>query len=176
MSGVRDIQRGLTSLASIKQALAKATPMAIVADVARDAAEFLTTKVREEYDSGQTVFDEPRPLGVEGNKLSLIGGGPLPKYGPYAKKKPHRSRGINAPRGSGKAKTGAHVRDTLGFVANGSIVRARLGQKHARYLIGKYKILPHEGAQLPPAWVLGVRGIFQRHLGTYFASRGWGLS
>ena len=46
-------------------------------------------------------------------------------------------------------KTG-ETRRTLQFVANGTIVRCVLGTKYARYLIGKYGILPN-GA-LPVKW------------------------
>lgn len=42
------------------------------------------------------------------------------------------------------------TRRTLRFVSNGTIVRCVLGTKYARYLIGKYGILPN-GA-LPVAW------------------------
>ncbi len=41
---------------------------------------------------------------------------------------------------------------TLRFVANGTIVRVVLGTKYARYLIGKYAILPNGSAAIPPAW------------------------
>lgn len=42
------------------------------------------------------------------------------------------------------------TRSTLKFVANGTIVRCVLGTPWAKYLIGKYSILPN-GA-LPAAW------------------------
>ena len=45
-------------------------------------------------------------------------------------------------------KTG-RTRDALSFVVIGTILRAQLGAKYARYLIGKYKILP---MSLPAAW------------------------
>lgn len=45
-------------------------------------------------------------------------------------------------------KTG-RTRDALGFVALGTIVRAQLNTPYARYLIGKYGILPQS---LPAAW------------------------
>ena len=46
-------------------------------------------------------------------------------------------------------RTGA-TRRTLRFVANGTIMRCVLGTRYARYLIGKYGILPN-GA-LPARW------------------------
>ena len=41
------------------------------------------------------------------------------------------------------------TRSELAFVAIGTIVRAQLGSKYARFLIGKYKVLP---MSLPTAW------------------------
>jgi len=46
-------------------------------------------------------------------------------------------------------RTGA-TRRTLKFVANGTIVRCVLGTKWARYLIGKYGVLPN--GSLPVGW------------------------
>lgn len=45
-------------------------------------------------------------------------------------------------------KTGK-TRAALQFVVIGTILRAQLGAKYARYLVGKYKILPQS---LPAAW------------------------
>lgn len=42
---------------------------------------------------------------------------------------------------------------TLSFKANGRIIRAELGPKYAKYLIGKYKILPiGDRTAMPLAW------------------------
>lgn len=49
------------------------------------------------------------------------------------------------------------TRETLKFVANGTIVRCVLGTKYARYLIGKYGILPN-GA-MPAEWTRRLREI-----------------
>jgi hypothetical protein len=46
-------------------------------------------------------------------------------------------------------RTGA-TRSALRFVANGTIVRCALGTRYARYLIGKYRVLPNGG--LPIIW------------------------
>lgn len=46
-------------------------------------------------------------------------------------------------------KTGATRRD-LSFVAVGTIVRAVLGRKYQRYLVGKYQVLP--SGLLPAVW------------------------
>lgn len=43
---------------------------------------------------------------------------------------------------------------TLRFVVNGTIVRCQLGPKYAKYLIGKYKILPiGDRTAMPIRWV-----------------------
>lgn len=48
-------------------------------------------------------------------------------------------------------KSGA-TRRSLKFVSVGTIVRASLGTRWSRYLIGKYKILPNAGSPMPVAW------------------------
>jgi hypothetical protein len=49
------------------------------------------------------------------------------------------------------------TRRVLRFVANGTIVRAELGPRYARYLVGKYKILPvGDRTALPIAWVRAI--------------------
>lgn len=48
-------------------------------------------------------------------------------------------------------KSGA-TRGSLKFVSVGTRVRASLGTRYARYLIGKYKILPAAGSAMPVAW------------------------
>lgn len=53
-------------------------------------------------------------------------------------------------------KTGA-TRRTLRFVANGTIIRCVLGTKYARFLIGKYGVLPN-GA-MPARWAEGLAGV-----------------
>lgn len=93
-------------------------PVTIAHDVAQRAAPALTTKTREAFDAGRSVYGEPRPNGADGKPLTL-------------------------------RKSGSVSRD-LRFVANGSIVRCVLGPDYARYLIGKYGVLPN-GA-LPADW------------------------
>lgn len=49
-------------------------------------------------------------------------------------------------------KTG-DTRRAMRFVANGRIVRCSLGPRYARYLIGKYKILPvGDRTSMPASW------------------------
>lgn len=59
-------------------------------------------------------------------------------------------------------KTG-ETRRTLQFVANGTIVRCVLGTKYAKYLIGKYGVLPN-GA-LPVDWVRALGAIVKETKG-----------
>lgn len=47
--------------------------------------------------------------------------------------------------------TGA-TREMVRFVANGTILRCVLGTRYARYLIGKYAILPASKAAIPAGW------------------------
>jgi hypothetical protein len=49
-------------------------------------------------------------------------------------------------------RTGA-VRDQLRFVATDKVVRCTIGPSYARYLIGKYGILPSGNAALPSPFV-----------------------
>lgn len=48
---------------------------------------------------------------------------------------------------------------TLRFAATGTIVRCVLGPKYARFLIGKYGILPNGNAAIPARWTALLRGI-----------------
>ena len=60
----------------------------------------------------------------------------------------------------GKPLTLVRTGDTkraLSFVATGTLVWARLGTRYARYLIGKYSILPN--GPLPAGWSRRLRAI-----------------
>lgn len=116
MSGVSNLSGGITTIARLRKAISD-LPVRIRQAVATEAAEALNAEVREDYARGLTVYDEPRPAGVKGQKLSLV-------------------------------KSGTTKRET-GFAAKGTIVRAELATRYAKYLIGKYRILPQK---LPPAW------------------------
>jgi len=111
------LKGSLSSINGLKQKI-RALPVTVAADVSRRAAPALTDLTRGAFSSGQSVYGEARPLGVNGNTLTL-------------------------------EKSGA-TRDALRFVAIGTIVRCVLPTKWARYLIGKYGVLPN-GA-LPVGW------------------------
>jgi len=51
----------------------------------------------------------------------------------------------------------AVTRKTIKFVSNGTIVRCVLGTKYAKYLIGKYGILPN--GYLPESWSRRLDGL-----------------
>ncbi len=116
MSGVANLNAGITTIARLRKAIAD-LPLRIRQAVATDAADALNAEVRADFARGVTVYDEPRPAGVKGQKLSLV-------------------------------KTGTTKRET-GFDAKGTIVRAELATRYAKYLVGKYRILPQK---IPPAW------------------------
>jgi hypothetical protein len=48
-------------------------------------------------------------------------------------------------------KSGA-LRGSLRFVASGSRVRCAMGVKHARYQVGKRRVLPAPGQTMPDSW------------------------
>lgn len=110
---LREIRNSLKSLA-------KSNGRALAIDVAKKLAPKLTSLMQEAYDSGQTIFDESRPLGERGNKLSLVDSGT--------------------------------VRGALRWSQAGTIVRAALNTPYARFLIGKYKIMPSGAQELPFRW------------------------
>lgn len=75
----------------------------------------------------------------------------------------HTVYGTSRPAGvGGRAltlhKTGAAERD-LRFVATGTVIRCVLGPKYAKYLVGKYDVLPN-GA-LPAQWAASLRDVAQ---------------
>lgn len=102
----------------------------LVQAVAADSTSALTSRAREAYVGGKTVYGAARPAGVAGQFLSLV-------------------------------KTGATL-GSLYFAAAGGQVRARFGTDYARYLIGKYRILPIRG--LPSAWRKAIAEATTRQL------------
>jgi hypothetical protein len=127
VSGVRNMSAGISSLARLRSAI-KDLPLRIRADVARDAQAILSRKLDEAFDAGQTVYGTSRPVGVQGNPLSLVA--------------------------SGK------TRSALAFVAIGTIVRAQLNTRYAKYLVGKYQILPQ---RLPSDWSAALSALVAKH-------------
>ncbi len=128
MSGVANMSKGLSTLAAFRTRV-KELPLRIQSSVAKDGEAVLTQALQSDFDSGRTVFDAARPLGVNGNRLDLV-------------------------------KTG-RTRAHLSFVAVGRILRAHLPTKHARYLIGKYAILP--SARIPASWSESLAQIVREH-------------
>lgn len=127
MSGVAGLSKGIRSIAALKSAL-RDLPIRIRSSVAKDAAEVLNVEMRADYASARTVYDTPRPLSVDGKRLSLV-------------------------------KTGRTF-GQLFFVVTGTILRAQLGTKYARFLIGKYSIMPQ---RLPAAWSAKLEKIVREY-------------
>lgn len=107
----------LRSINSLKRALRNA-PITSVARIAARAAPAMSELAQGALASGQTVYDRPRPRGVDGQELSLV-------------------------------RTGA-TRDALRFVATGRDIRTATLPRYARYLIGKFDLLPN--GPLPQSW------------------------
>ena len=100
------------------RAFLRKQPTTVADEAARTSAPPVTTDLRANFHGGRTAYGDARPLGVDGEPLSLVKEG--------------------------------EVRDQLGFVALGHQMRAKLGPRYAKYLIGKYDILPN-GA-MPRGW------------------------
>lgn len=60
---------------------------------------------------------------------------------------------------------------SLGFVAIGRIVRAQLNTKYARYLVGKYAVLPM-GKPLPASWSEQLRAVVAEESKAFWAEQG----
>lgn len=155
MSGVKALAKGITSINKLKAAI-KDTPLRIRRAVALEAEGVLTRLIREAFERGQTVYGAARPLSVDGEFLTLVGGRTQKARTRFntVKAKPGedfvdlkaaraRFARLDAYRSRG------HVKDGLSFVATGTILRAELSQPYAKYLVGKYKILP---MSLPADW------------------------
>jgi hypothetical protein len=107
----------LSSIKGLKASL-RALPLTVAHGVAQRAAPAMTGLTQQAHASGQTVYGDARPPGVDGRPLTL-------------------------------ERTGTTKR-TLRFTSAGTIVRCVLGTRYAKYLIGKYGILPN--GPLPVGW------------------------
>lgn len=70
MSGVSNLGKGITSLNRLRASI-KALPLRIRTAVAKDARGILDDYMQDAFREGRTVYDTPRPLGVNGNRLTL---------------------------------------------------------------------------------------------------------
>ena len=142
------------SIRGFKKQLAD-LPLSVADAIARQAAPLLTGFVQEAYDSGRNVYGDARKLGVTYTWV------------PGAKTEQTRNRRTGRITGSTTTKRGHHetsarkltlvqtgdTRRTMKFKANGRLVRCELGPRYAKYLIGKYKILPiGDRTAMPAAW------------------------
>lgn len=64
------IRPGNAALSQLKRDLRK-MPETLAHDVSQAAAPEMTTLTQQAYTSGQTVYGEPRPLGTDGQPLTL---------------------------------------------------------------------------------------------------------
>ena len=120
MSGVTNMPKGIRSLAALRTAI-KDLPLTMRSAVAKDAAGYLDIEVRAAYDAGRTVYDTPRP----------------------------RAKGKDTAGQSLTLVKSKKTRENIGVKEIGTIVRAALGTPYAKYLIGKYQVLPQT---LPASW------------------------
>jgi hypothetical protein len=171
MSGIRNLREGIDSINRLKRAI-RELPLRMQAAAAADTAGFVDVELRADFAAGQTVYDTPRSTGAKGNKLSLVDPRPTPtgrkwrnpRQGPKSMGKkvkgtyPHR---------------GGHVRDSLGFTSDGRVIRAVLGQQYARYLVGKYWILP---MSLPYAWRDRIKQIVDEYFEIWAHEQGLRVS
>lgn len=111
------LKGNLGSIKGLKSRI-RAMPVTVAHAVAQRAAPAMTQLTTQAFASKRNVYGEARPVGVNGQPLTLEA-------------------------------TGATKR-TLGFTANGTVLRCQLGTRWAKYLIGKYGVLPNGG--LPAAW------------------------
>ena len=134
----------------------EAMPTVLGQRMAKRAARVLTGAAQVDFDSFRTVYGDARPTSDAREFYSRK------KYN-YAWRKARWGKGKPKGGGSGRRRgsyaeggrlnlreTGA-TRSDVYFVAIGTLVRAQLGPKYAKYLIGKYKILPSQGP-LPSRW------------------------
>ncbi len=133
MSGVANMAKGISSLNRLRASI-RDLPLRIRAEVATKAAGILTARLRDDFDSGRTVYGASRPLSVAGTALDLTVSG-----------KTHGA---------------------LAFVSVGTIVRAQLSTRYAKYLVGKYKILP---SSLPAAWRVELETLVRDYVRTFEA-------
>ncbi len=151
------------SIRDFKTRLA-ALPVSVADAIARQAAPLLTGFVQAAYDGGRNVYGDARKLGVTYTWV------------PGDKTAQTRHRRTGRITGSTTTKRGHHetsprkltlvdtgdTRRTMHFEARGRLVRCRLGPRYAKYLIGKYKILPiGDRTSMPAAWTRALDELVQ---------------
>lgn len=114
--------------------------------IAKTAAVVLTELAGRSYDSRETVFGDARQHSKKekGRKAK--------KKRKYLGRKPGGKR--KGPTSLTLLKSGT-VRGTIKFVVKGgegTTIRAHLGTPYAKYLIGKYKIMPCGNSAMPFQW------------------------
>ncbi len=134
-------------------------PTVVAQRVAKRSAGALTYLAGVAYDSGVNVYGDARPAS-SAKPAYHYGKAQRAKWKKNAEKR--KAAGVvRLPRVGGAKRRGGGAlslvqtgatRARVVFVANGTIVRCVLGTKYARYLIGKYGILPNGNAAIPVEW------------------------
>ena len=165
MSAVRGDITGLRSLNKRIRGLGSQYSTQLAIKVARVAKGALNYYLQSSFDAGENVYGDLRPTSEA--KASYY-------YSPEHRKKwKMGSRGKRGGGGGASANRyspGAAMslvqsgvtRSSLRFVAVGTIVRVALGTKYAKYLIGKYKILPSGNAPIPAKWRESLEKVIAR--------------
>ena len=144
-------------MARLNRAIAAlANPIAIQAEIARRVAAEITSKALASWDAHESVYGDPRTHHAgKGRKFK-------------GRKYHGRSSGGHR-KGSGDLSlilTGK-TRSMLRFTSDGGRkIRASLGTRYAKYLIGKYGILPCGNAAMPVAWQAAIRSIASEYMAT----------
>jgi hypothetical protein len=155
MPTVRKI--GALSLRDMKAKI-QALPLSVAIEVAEQAGPLLTRLAQEANARRQNVYGDPYPprqdwIYKPGARGATAG----------RSRRTGRVAGTTgSTAGSWSVELGEQLtlnrtgdtRRDLRFVVNGTIIRCALGPKYAKYLIGKYKILPiGDRTSMPVAWV-----------------------
>ncbi len=127
------------------------------AKIAASVASALTTLARDAFAAGVSVYDDPRTHHAgKGRKFKGR------KY--HGRKEGGKRKGETPLTLVQTGKVRGHVQ----FKTDGTRrVRAELSTKYARYLIGKYGVLPNGRAAMPSKWSRVVRDITAHEFRTY---------
>jgi hypothetical protein len=131
-------------------------PLSLAHDIAQQAAPLLTRYAQEANARRENVYGDAYP---EGRKWTWVDGGPSEQLRDTRGRITNNLPGDNQGHWEGSdadqvslVRTGK-TRDQLRFVVNGTIIRCALGPRYAKYLIGKYKILPiGDRTAMPANW------------------------
>jgi hypothetical protein len=143
-AGVKHV--GGETLRGLKAQMRK-RPVSLAHSIAQRVGPEFTRQAREVFATGRDVYGHPR-LTSEAQRNGQVSGDLLTLRD-----------------------TGA-LWEELRFKASGSIVRCVLGVPYAKFLIGRYKILPiGDRTPMPPLWLQAVSRIAEQETDAYFGRR-----